>query len=368
MKRLRDRRAVPKTVVTTVAKLALFWTAVGLVSAAPTLPHSQHMERSIASAFAQWWTWGILTPGIVLIDRLLPFRAAEAVKRFGVHLCIGLFTLIVYAYLHTLLRCVFGIEAWTNLLGSGLLKEAGLEVFWGLIIYFLIVGASQAYTYQRRYAEAELQLERSERAASEARLTALRTQLDPHFLFNTLNAVSSMVERDPQLARTMIEQLGGLLRSSLDSQGRQAIRLREELVFTERYLALQQIRFGDRLQVHYDVTPESRLAYVPSLLLQPLVENTVRHGFASRIEGGALTLSAKRHRETLCLQIEDNGVGLAPDWSLEKDQGTGLRVTRERLAVIYRDDKSDFTIEPSASGGTRICITVPWSTQEAVDA
>jgi two-component system LytT family sensor kinase len=176
--------------------------------------------------------------------------------------------------------------------------------------------------------------------ASEARLNALRTQLDPHFLFNTLNAVSSQVERDPKLARAMIEQLGDLLRWSLDSHGKQSIRLRDELAFTNRYLALQKIRFGDRLQIEIEVTSDAEDALVPSLVLQPLVENAIRHGLSSKPQGGALLVSAQRRDDHLVLRVEDDGVGLAPGWSLEEDSGIGLRLTRERLAVRYPDSGS----------------------------
>jgi signal transduction histidine kinase len=338
-----------------------FWTAVGLVFALPLLARSADVAKTIASAFAQWWSWGLLAPAIVSVDRALPFSASQVGKRLATHLVIGPITTVIYGYLLSLMRCVMGLDAWSRLLGNSVLAEASREMFWSMLVYCMIVGAWQAYSYKRRYVTAELRLERLERTASEARLYALRTQLDPHFLFNTLNAVSSQVERDPKLARTMIEQLGDLLRWSLDSHGKQSIRLRDELAFTNRYLALQKIRFGDRLQVVFDVAAD---ALVPSLVLQPLVENAIRHGLSSKPRGGVLQVSARRLDGHLVLRVEDDGVGLAPGWSMEEDCGIGLRLTRERLAVRYPDSSSRVEISSRASGGTVVSIALPWRTTE----
>jgi two-component system, LytTR family, sensor kinase len=345
-----------------------FWTAVGLVFALPGLGSGASVARVVASALAQWWSWGLLSPAIIALDRALPFSASQLGKRLITHLIIGPAVTVVYGYLLYVVRCVMGLDGWSGLAGTSVLAAAGREMFWSMLVYCMIVGAWQAYSYKRRYMLAELQLERLQRTASEARLHALRTQLDPHFLFNTLNAVSSQVERDPRLARAMIEQLGDLLRLSLDSHRKQSIPLRDELAFTSRYLALQKIRFGDRLQIEVDVAADAAEALVPSLVLQPLVENAIRHGLSSRPQGGVLQVSARRSDQQLVLRVEDDGVGLAPGWSLEEDSGIGLRLTRERLAVRFPDSGSRFEISPRASGGTVVSIALPWrTTEEAVE-
>jgi two-component system, LytTR family, sensor kinase len=351
-------------VVRRVALAFAFWSAVGLVFALPGLGSSASVTRVVASALAQWWSWGLLAPAIIAVDRALPHPASQFGKRVATHLVIGPGVTVVYAYLLVFVRCGMGLDEWTGLAGTAVLAAAGREIFWSMLVYCMIVGAWQAYSYKRRYMLAELQLERLERTASEARLHALRTQLDPHFLFNTLNAVSSQVERDPVLARAMIGQLGDLLRLSLDSHGKQSIRLRDELAFTSRYLALQKIRFGDRLQVEVEVADDATEALVPSLVLQPLVENAIRHGLSSRPRGGVLQVSARRSDQHLVLRVEDDGVGLAPGWSLEEDSGIGLRLTRERLAVRFADSGSRFEVSPRASGGTVVSISLPWRTTE----
>jgi two-component system LytT family sensor kinase len=357
---MRDRKGAVRRGALAFA----FWTAVGLVFALPGLGSGASVARTVASALAQWWSWGLLAPAIIAVDRALPFSAGQFGKRVATHLVIGPVATVVYGYLLFCMRCAMGLDGWSGLAGRSVVTATGREMFWSMLVYCMIAGAWQAYSYKRRYMTAELQLERLQRTASEARLHALRAQLDPHFLFNTLNAVSSQVERDPKLARAMIEQLGDLLRLSLDSHGKQSIRLRDELAFTRRYLALQKIRFGDRLQIEVDVASGAADALVPSLVLQPLVENAIRHGLSSKPQGGVLQVSARRSDQHLVLRVEDDGVGLAPGWSLEEDCGIGLRLTRERLAVGFPDSGSRFEISPRASGGTVVSIALPWRTTE----
>ena len=153
----------------------------------------------------------------------------------------------------------------------------------------VIVGVWTAYRYYQRYLWSELQRERVERLSSEARLEALRLQLDPHFLFNALNTVSAQLEADPRLARRMLEHLGDLLRLTLDSGGRTFVPLDDELSFLDHYLAIQRIRFGSRLRVEQSIDGPARRALVPSLSLQPLVENAIRHGLSARASGGGST-------------------------------------------------------------------------------
>ena len=170
----------------------------------------------------------------------------------------------------------------------------------------------------------QLRTRAMEKSYSQARLNALRMQLDPHFLFNALNTISSHVERDPKLTRLMIEHLGDLLRMSLESKDRQEVPLAEELAFLDHYLAIQKIRFGRRLKVEIDVAPEVRYASVPSLFLQPLVENAIRHGISHRASGGTVQVTAEPVGGKLAIRVADDGAGLPPGWTLENSNGPGL--------------------------------------------
>lgn len=198
-----------------------------------------------------------------------------------------------------------------------------------------------------------------ERSFSQARLNALRMQLDPHFLFNALNTISSHVERDPRLARTMIEHLGDLLRLSLDARDRQEIPLAEELAFLDHYLAIQKIRFAENLRIETQVAPEVKYALVPCLIVQPLVENAIRHGISHRILGGTVTVRAQRGPNQLEIQVSDDGVGLPPGWTLETSSGMGLSVTRERIIGLHPDGSSRFSVRQRPGGGTEVEILLP---------
>ena len=186
-------------------------------------------------------------------------------------------------------------------------------------------------------------------------------QLDPHFLFNALNTISSQVERDPRLARTMIEHLGDLLRLSLDARDRQEIPLAEELAFLDHYIAIQKIRFAENLRIEIQIAPEVKYALVPSLIVQPLVENAIRHGISQRASGGTVTVTAERDRDRSQVKIRvlDDGVGLPPGWALEESSGTGLSVTRERILGLHPNGNSRFSVRVRVGGGTEVEISLP---------
>ena len=231
---------------------------------------------------------------------------------------------------------------------------AGGHVSVDWLVYWLILGAWQAYRYYDRYLAVELRLERLEKNFSEARLNALRMQLDPHFLFNALNTISSQVERDPKLARRMIEHLGDLLRLSLESKDRQEVPLAEEMAFLEHYLAIQKIRFGDHLRIETQIAAEVKYASVPCLFVQPLVENAIRHGISRRASGGTVIVSAQRDGDRLGIRVLDDGVGLPAGWTLENSGGTGLSVTRQRVAGLYPDGETCFAVNRRAGAEPRL--------------
>jgi len=341
----------------------VFWTAIAVIFALtfvlPQLGQNSNLPRVLASALAQWWSWGILVPGILALDRVLPFSEQRILPRLITHLFLGPFVIVLYGYVEAVLKALFGVGAWSRLSGTTVITEALREMFWGMLVYCLIVGVWEAYLYHQRYVSTELKMERLQRNFSEARLNALRMQLDPHFLFNALNTVSSQVEREPKLARRMIEHLADLLRLSLNTQGVHEISLSEELAFLDHYLAIQRIRFGDALKIEMRIAPDVKDALVPSLFIQPLVENAIRHGISKRARGGSIILSAQRIEEKLLVQVLDDGVGLPSGWSFDDHKGVGLSVTRERFAGLYPDNTSQFDVRRRSEGGTEVSISLP---------
>jgi signal transduction histidine kinase len=343
-----------------IALAAAGWTVIGVVFALPGLAGGGDWRGALLGPLAQWWSWGLLAPLIIAADRMLPLSSKQLARRLAAHLFFSLLFTAVYVYVFAAVRAALGVGHWQAALDIRTLAGALRGMFlWSWLIYWLIVGAWQAYQYYGRYLAGELRMERLEKQFAEARLNALRMQLDPHFLFNALNTISSQVEPNPKLARGMIEHLGDLLRLSLETRDRHEIPLAEELAFLDHYLTIQKIRFGDRLRVETRISPDVQYAAVPSLFIQPLVENAIRHGISGRSSGGTVIVSAERAGEQLRVRVLDDGVGLPPGWTLEKSAGLGLSLTRDRIAGLHPNGGSSFAIRPRADGGTEAEVTLP---------
>jgi two-component system, LytTR family, sensor kinase len=361
MQRVGFRRLMARSWLLRVALVFAASTAMGLIFMFPLWSEGMGWKQDLA----QWWGWGLLVPLIVAIDRSLPYSGRQLGRRAAAHAVASLFVTALYVYVFHVLRVVMGDMRlpggphWLILLPSNMLKIGAGWFVWSWLIYWMILGGLQAYRYYERYMISQLELERLEKSYSQARLNALRMQLDPHFLFNALNTISSHVERDPKLTRLMIEHLGNLLRMSLESKDRQEVPLAEELAFLDHYLAIQKIRFGRRLKVDIDVAPEVRYASVPSLFLQPLVENAIRHGISHRASGGMVQVTAEPVGGKLAIRVADDGAGLPPGWSLENSKGLGLSVTRERIAGMYPNDEGSLVIKGREEGGTVVEIVLP---------
>jgi two-component system LytT family sensor kinase len=343
-----------------IALAVVAWTAIGLVFALPGMAAGPDWRRALLGSLAQWWSWGLIAPLIVGVDRFLPSSDKQLARRVFLHFLLSLPITAVYIYVFAAALALVGIESWRAAYHPETLLAALRGMFlWSWLVYWLIVGAWQAYQYYGRYLSSELRMARLERQFTEARLNALRMQLDPHFLFNALNTISSQVERDPRLARSMIEHLGDLLRLSLESRDREEIPLAEEMAFLDHYLAIQRIRFGDHLKIDIRIDPDVMYAPVPCLFIQPLVENAIRHGISRRSSGGTVIVSAHRVGHQLEIRVLDDGVGLPAGWTLETSAGLGLSLTRDRLAGLYPNGTSHLTVGRHAEGGTEVKITLP---------
>jgi hypothetical protein len=212
----------------------------------------------------------------------------------------------------------------------------------------------------QRFAEAARESEELQGRLDQARLHALRLQLQPHFLFNTLNTITALVHRDPPGAERMVTGLSELLRVSLGTAGEQEVRLDRELEVLRHYLDIQLVRFSDRLSVRFDVDPAARDGMVPSLLLQPLVENAIKHGITPRVAAGHLQITARRQGEILSMEVADDGVGVRGPEPLA--EGVGLGNTRARLASLYGTNHR-LDAGPQPAGGFRVTIEIPYHTE-----
>ncbi|QRN95246.1 histidine kinase [Archangium violaceum] len=288
--------------------------------------------EALGSGAVEWFSWALLVPLIAaLFERTVAWRWPW---RLGIHAVASLGFGLVHLALVASGRHVFlGLsrtwrEAWGDFLFL-LSKTTDFEV----LVYFAIVGALLALRSIRALAERELRASQLEAQLAQAQLQLLRSQLHPHFLFNALHGISALMHQDVEAADRMVSRLSELLRASLEgaSAGRHEISLAEELALLAPYLDIEQTRFSDRLRVRLEVPEEIRGARVPALLLQPLVENAIRHGIAPRRGPGEVVVRAERVAERLELEVRDDGVG--PPRELR--EGVGLRNTRARIERLY---------------------------------
>ncbi len=339
----------------------LFWSVVAFFFA--TQAYILGPDRTWAAAFAwaapRWYIWGALTPLVIGVDRRLPGRE-RLPRRLLMHAGLGILWTAVFAAINMVVQ--WGL--------SGTLAPIDQLFFarnfhWNYLIYWLIVGVYLAWDSYAEMQRRELQSAHLEKLLAEARLHTLQSQLHPHFLFNTLNAISAYMEKEPRVARRMMAELGELLRFSLDHASRQEITLAEELAFLENYLNIERMRFEDQLTIEVQAEPEALEALVPGFLLQPLVENAIRHGITTRASAGHIAVTATRSNGQLALEVRDDGVGLPEGWQLTEHSGVGLSNTVARLEQLY-PDRYAFRVDNAPDGGVRVAMTLPFKGQSPI--
>src|SRR5262245_17545256 len=274
------------------------WTALAVffaVSSSLTYVSSYQPPRwglTLVMALTEWYAWAVLTPVVVWLAGRFPLQPGRIARHAALHGVAGFAAAMAKIWITRRLRqLVVGFS--TYFLISNLATH--------YVIYWAIVGAVHALAYYRAGREGELRASQLEARLAQARLQLLKMQLHPHFLFNTLNAVSELVHEDPSTADRMIASLSELLRETLDAGSADQVELSRELELLERYIDIQRARFGDRLDVSIHADPAVRRALVPNLILQPLVENSIRHGLARRVTAGRIQIRAVREHDRLAL-------------------------------------------------------------------
>ncbi len=304
------------------------------------------------SQMTYWIIWGVFLPFIVYATRKIS-RIPRFSTQVAVHVAVGLLTVLLHSLVVYGVRSIFA--AGVGRPSSFALYVRGWMIF-NLVIYSALVAGALAVEHWRRGRAHELRAARLGLALSRAQWRTLQMQLHPHFLFNTLNTVAMLIRTgDGPRALTMIAGLGDLLRQILDDAGQQEVSLREELAFLERYLGIERVRFSDRLRVRIAAEPESMEAFVPRFMLQPLVENAIRHGIEKRTDSGALTITANRADGVLRVAVEDDGPGPPQTPS----SGVGLSNARERLRYLYGDGAS-LSLASVPGGGAVATVVLPW--------
>jgi two-component system, LytTR family, sensor kinase len=328
------------------------WTVLGLLSASQRIAFLNHYDRTFSAGavfgrtMLDWYTCAMFTPAIFYVARRFRLDGRRWLPALPVHvLGCALFIVLklaIFLPLADALNWLGEPPVFTNWIYE--------DAFPLTLTYGAIVGAFYAIDYYERY-----------RVLSRVQLDALRAQLHPHFLFNALNALSTLVHRDPQAADRMIVELGELLRQSLSENRSAEVPLKEELVMVERYVAIMQIRYGDRLNVHYDVDSAALGAYVPHMVLQPLVENALVHGIGRSAGKGTLSIRAQRLGDELALEVEDDGAGM----DAKPVERIGLKNTRALLEHLYARNQS-LVVNGRNGRGVVARVTIPFHVEPLV--
>ena len=327
-------------------------------------------RTAVLAGLPDWYFWAALTPLVFWLGVHVPLERARWVRASLVHLVVGAAIVLVELAVFTVFNHWFYYNPWAPApaaIDEAYVKNVLRSFYYAFIIYWLIVAAATAYRYQLDSATREREAARLsvrnaelESELARAQLEMLRAQLHPHFLFNALNTIAGLVrERRNEAATDVIAGLGALLRHALASLDRDEIPLREELDVLESYLDVERARFHDRLRVDFDVEPAALEREVPSLILQPIVENAIRHGLANTPRGGQIWISARTRSDKLELEVRDSGPGFAADARGVVDGSRlGLRNTRARLERLY-GGLHDFDVGNGADGGARVRILIP---------
>jgi two-component system, LytTR family, sensor kinase len=341
-----------------------FWTVIGLSFASQYYLSSLKAGRPVSWSHAvswslgDWYVWGLLSVPIIHLARRFRFDDVRWTRSVAIHLVASAGFSLVYMVLRAWLGQV---QSWIGgtpvSFGDAFNWLVVKSVHFNLLTYWVIVSVSHAFAYYRQFQERALRASELEKRLAQAKLQALQMQLNPHFLFNTLNAIASLMHMDVKAADRMITQLADLLRYALESTDAHEVPLRQELSFLERYLEIEKTRFGRRLSVRLEIAPETLDALVPNLLLQPLVENAIRHGIEKRSKAGRIELQSRCKEGRLHLEVRDNGPGL-PAAPPER-KGIGLANTRARLQQLYGKGQS-LELRNAEGGGVVVDVWLPF--------
>ena len=315
----------------------------------------------LALNLTYWYAWAVLVPGMLWMARRYRFGRNTWKRAAAMHVGGVIVFTLAHAALHVTCRVLI-MKAFAGRDVSWWMyfqELFFLNFDWEMMTYWAVVGLSHALDFHRESQERELTAAQLSTRLAEGNLQALQRQLHPHFLFNTLNTISALMHRDTEAADAMLERLGDLLRLTLDRVGTQHVSLKDELDFLRKYLEIEKTRFGERLQVHIEVDLATLDAAVPNLVLQPLVENALRHGIGPKIGGGRVDIIARRDGQDLWLEVRDNGVGLTSD---AFHKGVGLTNTRSRLEHLY-GDRYRFECHTPPGGGLLVTVVIPFSAE-----
>jgi len=314
-----------------------------------------------------WMPWIILVPVVLKVARRFRLDQSPGAKTIGIHLVA--FVVILGCHFVCMATLIALQISYQN--GAPPLQAAakyfghlplGTPLGWALrnlIVYCVVLAVSYTRDYRRQLRDREVQASRLEGQLAKAQLHSLKSQLHPHFLFNSLNAISTLMRTDMDSAERMLDMLAELLRRSLRESAVQEVPLRQEMDFVGRYLDIEKVRFSNRLNVAIEISPEVAEALVPHLILQPLVENAIRHGIGPKVDPGTVGITARRENDYLVLQVSDDGMGPGLRRSSMTGEGVGLTNTQARLDQMF-GGKGRMEFGAALGGGYRVVLRIPF--------
>lgn len=343
----------------------VLWTVVGLSFAGQFFISSSKAGvpvtwgRAVSWSLGDWYVFALLSIPASMVARRWPIERGAWLTRGLGHLGASLLFSAAYVTLRALVGQVQGhLSGRPTAFSEAFVPLAVKTWHFNLLIYWVIVSVVHALENSRKFQERERQSVELERGLVQARLQALQMQLNPHFLFNALHSVSALMHKDVDAADRMIARLGDLLRYSLESSDEQEVPLGRELEILELYLDIEQTRFGSRLSTRFEIADDVHEALVPNLILQPIVENSVRHGIEPSGKEGVILVSARRYGDELELVVQDNGVG----WKQNSRDGVGMSNTRARLKTLH-GELARVETEPAVPHGSCVKIRLPFRTR-----
>ncbi len=339
------------------------WTLIGLAFASQLFVTSAKLGqpvswgRAVSWSLADWYVYAALALFAAPLAQRIRFTSGGWPKALAAHFPASL----IFSLLYMTLRAFVG-QAQASFARQPISYQQAFELLltktflFNVLVYWVVVISVHAMAYYRESVERERHASELERRLVVARLKALQMQLNPHFLFNTLHAISALMHQNVEAADRMIARLSELLRYALESTDEQVVPLRQEIEFLDRYLEIERVRFGKRLEVVKQIAPETLDSLVPNLILQPLVENAIQHGIAPHARVGRLEIITNASAHTLVLEVRDNGSGLVPG-SLGEG-GIGLANTRSRLRELYGESQT-IELKNGAQGGLCVIVSIP---------
>lgn len=330
--------------------------------------------RDLLWESGDWFLYSFLTPAVFAVSKRLPLARPHLGRRIFLHLIFSLLFCVAWATIGKLLLGLLALSFDANAartamesrefyrqIGAQWLSWVFITLPFGVAVYLCVVGVEHASRYFIEARERDVQVARLSEQLAGARFAALQAQVNPHFLFNTLNTIAVFVrDNDRQAAVRIIEGLSDVLRTTLGSHRANEVPLREELELVGQYVAIEEARFSDRLRPEFEIDDSLLSALAPSFALQHLVENAIRHGIARRPEAGRLVIAARRNGETLELSVTDDGAGVVPGFVVPS--GHGIENTRERLRALY-GERASLEIAGRAEGGAIAVLRLPYREQ-----